>query len=269
MKKIYLFAVLVMGLAVAACAPKAETVAEETEGTEATEATEAVEEAPKTAKDFTPSKKQIDSVSYLVGVNFGSFIKGYDFGKLNYAQIKKGMNDFINAKGNMRDEDFGKQFKVDPQEMNRLFGEFLENRRSLKLIVNKEAEEEFLAKNKTKEGVVELESGLQYRIIKEGGVKPTSDKDTVWVRYQGKTLDGNVFDEVPADRDSVRFTLNRVVAGWTEGIQQVGEGGTIELFVPAKLGYGERGNQGIEPNATLVFTVDLCKVAPFVEKEAE
>ena len=97
----------------------------------------------------------------------------------------------------------------------------------------------------------------------------TSDKDTVWVRYQGKTLDGNVFDEVTPDRDSVRFTLNRVVAGWTEGIQQVGEGGTIELYVPAKLGYGERGNQGIEPNATLIFTVDLCKVAPFVEKEEE
>ena len=179
------------------------------------------------------------------------------------------MKDFIKAKGNMRDPDFGEQFKVNPEEMNRLFGEFLENRRSMKLLVNKEAEEKFLAKNKTKEGVVELESGLQYKIIKEGGVKPTSDKDTVWVRYQGKTLDGNVFDEVTPDRDSVRFTLNRVVKGWTEGIQQVGEGGTIELYVPAALGYGERGNQGIEPNATLIFTVDLCKVAPYVEKEEE
>ncbi|MBQ9309590.1 MAG: FKBP-type peptidyl-prolyl cis-trans isomerase [Bacteroidales bacterium] len=265
MKKFYLFGVLAAGLALAACSPKAEAVAEEVEG----EAVEAVEEVVKTAKDFTPSKKQIDSVSYLVGVNFGSFIKGYDFGDLNYSQIKKGMNDFIKAKGNMRDEDFGKQFKVDPQEMNRLFGEFLENRRSLKLLVNKEAEEKFLEKNKAKDGVVTLESGLQYRIIKEGGVKPTSPKDTVWVRYQGKTLDGNVFDEVTPDRDSVSFTLNHVIAGWTEGIQQVGEGGTIELFVPARLGYGERGNQGIEPNSLLHFVVDLCKVAPFVEKEAE
>ncbi len=266
MKKNYLFAILAAGLAIVACSPKAEKAAEVEDGEEAVET---VEEVVKTAKDYTPSKKQIDSVSYLVGINFGSFIKGYDFGDLNYAQIKKGMNDFIKAKGNMRDPEFGEQFKINPDEMNRLFGEFLENRRSLKLLQNKEAEEAFLAKNKTKEGVVELESGLQYKIIKEGGKKPTSDKDTVWVRYQGKTLDGNVFDEVTPDRDSVRFTLNRVVAGWTEGIQQVGEGGTIELYVPAKLGYGERGNQGIEPNATLIFTVDLCKVAPFVEKEEE
>jgi FKBP-type peptidyl-prolyl cis-trans isomerase len=266
MKKNFLFALIAASLAVVACSPKAEKVAEVEDGEEAVET---VKEVVKTAKDFKPSKAQLDSVSYLVGINFGSFIKNYDFGDLNYSQIKKGMNDFINAKGNMRDPDFGEQFKINPEEMNRLFGEFLENRRSLKLLTNKEAEEKFLAKNKTKEGVVELESGLQYKIIKEGGKKPTSDKDTVWVRYKGKTLDGNVFDEVTPDRDSVRFTLNRVVAGWTEGIQQVGEGGQIELYVPAKLGYGERGNQGIEPNATLIFTVDLCKVAPFVEKEAE
>ena len=265
MKKIYLFAVLAAGLAVAACSPKAEKAGVE----DGEEAVETVKEVVKTAKDFKPSKAQLDSVSYLVGINFGSFIKNYDFGDLNYSQIKKGMNDFINAKGNMRDPDFGEQFKINPEEMNRLFGEFLENRRSLKLLTNKEAEEKFLAKNKTKEGVVELPSGLQYKVIKEGGVKPASPKDTVWVRYQGKTLDGNVFDEVTPDRDSIRFTLDRVIAGWTEGIQQVGEGGQIELYVPAKLGYGERGNQGIEPNATLIFTVDLCKVAPFVAKAEE
>ncbi len=265
MRKNFLFAVLAAGLAVAACSPKAEKAGVE----DGEEAVETVKEVVKTAKDFKPSKAQLDSVSYLVGINFGSFIKNYDFGDLNYSQIKKGMNDFINAKGNMRDPDFGEQFKINPEEMNRLFGEFLENRRSLKLLTNKEAEEKFLAKNKTKEGVVELPSGLQYKVIKEGGVKPASPKDTVWVRYQGKTLDGNVFDEVTPDRDSIRFTLDRVIAGWTEGIQQVGEGGQIELYVPAKLGYGERGNQGIEPNATLIFTVDLCKVAPFVAKEGE
>ena len=265
MRKNFLFAVLAAGLAVAACSPKAEKAGVE----DGEEADETVKEVVKTAKEFKPSKAQLDSVSYLVGINFGSFIKNYDFGDLNYSQIKKGMNDFINAKGNMRDPDFGEQFKINPEEMNRLFGEFLENRRSLKLLTNKEAEEKFLAKNKTKEGVVELPSGLQYKVIKEGGVKPASPKDTVWVRYQGKTLDGNVFDEVTPDRDSIRFTLDRVIAGWTEGIQQVGEGGQIELYVPAKLGYGERGNQGIEPNATLIFTVDLCKVAPFVAKEGE
>ena len=94
MKKIYLFAVLAAGLAVAACSPKAEKAGVE----DGEEAVETVKEVVKTAKDFKPSKAQLDSVSYLVGINFGSFIKGYDFGDLNYAQIKKGMNDFIKAK---------------------------------------------------------------------------------------------------------------------------------------------------------------------------
>ena len=80
MKKNFLFAILAAGLAVVACSPKAEKAAEVEDGEEAVET---VEEVVKTAKDFTPSKKQIDSVSYLVGINFGSFIKGYDFGDLN------------------------------------------------------------------------------------------------------------------------------------------------------------------------------------------
>jgi FKBP-type peptidyl-prolyl cis-trans isomerase len=95
------------------------------------------------------------------------------------------------------------------------------------------------------------------------------NRDTVWVRYKGTTLDGETFDEVPADADSVRFTLQRVVKGWQEGMKLIGEGGKIKLFVPSELGYGERGNQGIEPNSTLVFDIDLAKVSKFVPKEEE
>ena len=108
------FVALAMGLAVAACAPKAAEEAEEGED---------VDQAPveKTAKDFVPSRQTVKDVSYLVGINFGSFIKGYNFGDLDYAQIRKGMEDFINAKGNQRDEEFTKQFRVDPNTMNELF----------------------------------------------------------------------------------------------------------------------------------------------------
>jgi len=265
MKTNKFFAALLIGLVVVACKPKAEQAP--VEGEEA--ATEAA--APtKTAKDFQNSKALTDSVSYLVGINFGSFIKGYDFGDLNYAQIKKGMNDFIKAEGNPRDEAFGEQFKINPNEMNEIFNKFLENRRNQKALQNKEKETKFLAKNKTQKDVVETESGLQYIIVNPGNEnKPTNVKDTVWVRYKGETLDGEVFDEVPADADSIRMILSRVVKGWQEGLQLIGEGGKIKLFVPAELGYGERGNQGIEPNSTLVFDIDLAKVAPFVEKEAE
>ena len=92
------------------------------------------------------SKKQIDSVSYLVGINFGSFIKGYDFGELNYAQIKKGMNDFIKAKGNMRDPEFGKQFKINPEEMNAVLDGFIQKRRAYASALNNEKGQEYIQK---------------------------------------------------------------------------------------------------------------------------
>ena len=92
-------------------------------------------------------------------------------------------------------------------------------------------------------------------------------QDTVWVRYKGSLLDGTVFDQVAEDAEPIRLTLNRVVAGWTEGLQLIGEGGKIDLYLPSELGYGEQGNQTIPGNSALIFNVELTKVAPFVEKE--
>ena len=265
MKKSLLFAALVLGFAALACQQKPAVEAEEGD---AIAPVEEVAPVAKTAKDFRASKATKDSVAYLVGVNFGSFIKGYDFGELNYCQIKKGMRAFIKAKGNPRDPDFGKQFKIDPNEMNRLFNDYLENRHQENLLANKEKGEKFLAKNAKKAGVVATESGLQYLVVEPGSdVVPVNDKDTVWVRYKGTLLDGTVFDEVKPEADSVRFTLDRVVKGWTEGMKYVGEGGKIKLFVPADLAYGERAPQNIGPNQTLIFDIELCKVAPFVEPE--
>ena len=258
MKTKFIFFALMMGAMTVACSPKEAAV----EGEEAVEAV-------KTAKDYVPSRAQIDSVSYLVGINFGSFIKGYDFGDLNFSQIVKGMKDFVAAEGDMRDADFGKQFKIDPEQMNALFNAYLENRHNFKLLVNKEAGQKFLAANKAKADVLQTPSGLQYRIIEPGNDVKAAATDTVWVRYQGKTLDGKVFDEVKEDAEPVHFTLNRVIPGWTEGMQLVGEGGKIELFIPGDLAYGERGNQGIEPNATLIFTVEVVKVGKLTADPAE
>lgn len=251
--------VLAMGLSIAACAPKAETAATDENG----------EAAPveKTADDLKVTKAEIDTVSYLVGVNFGSFIKNYDFGKLNFAQIRKGIDDFVNAKGTPRDADFGEQFKIDPNEMNRIINAFLEKKHELKLLVNKEKEDKFLAANAQKEGVQTTPSGLQYKIISEGNeIKPASI-DTVWVLYKGTLLDGTVFDQTEEGAEPVRMILNRVIPGWTEGLQLIGEGGEIELYIPAALAYGERGTQGIEPNSTLIFNVQVDKVGKFVPKE--
>jgi FKBP-type peptidyl-prolyl cis-trans isomerases 1 len=229
-----------------------------------------VAEKAMSAKDYLPSKALTDSVSYLIGINFGSFIKGYGFGeKLNYAEIKKGMDEFIKSKGNQRDPEFVKQFKINPEEMNRLFGEYLEKMSNYTRTINKEKEVKFLAENAKKAGVQTTESGLQY-IIKEAGndVKPGL-QDTVYVHYKGTLTDGTVFDETTSDGPSASFTLNRVVKGWAEGLALIGEGGETTLYVPAELAYGERGNQGIEPNSTLIFDVKLDSVKRYVAPAAE
>ena len=266
MKKILVFITVAAGVLFAACNQKPAEPAAEGEEAPAVEAQ--VPQAPQTLKDVTPTRGQIDSVSYLVGIQFGSFIKGYNFGNLNMAQIKKGMMDFINSKGNQRDPEFVKQFKINPEEMNELFNNYLEKRQAFMGLQNKEKGEKFMAANKKKAGVEVTESGLQYKILAPGNDVKAGPQDTVKVRYKGTLIDGTVFDQTQEDGEPVTLMLNRVIPGWTEGLQLVGEGGKIQLVIPADLAYGERGSQGIEPNSTLLFDVDVVEVHPFVPAEA-
>ena len=104
-------------------------------------------------------------------------------------------------------------------------------------------------------------SGLKYRILRQGnGPKPTA-RQTVEVNYHGWLDNGKVFDSSYARKKSISFGLNQVIPGWTEGMQQVGKGGMIELVIPAKLGYGARGaGDAVPPNATLHFLVELIAI---------
>ncbi len=221
------------------------------------------------AKELIPTKGEIDSVSYLLGVNLGSMIKGYNFGDVNYAEIKKGMDDFINAKGNQRDSNFTKQFKVNPESINEVMQNFIDKRRVYTAAVNKAAQDTYFEEVKKIAGVQASESGLCY-LIKEPGndVKP-GPKDTVYVHYKLSLKDGSVIEEVPENDPSVMLTLDRVIPGWTEGLQLLGEGGKATLYVPAELGYGERGSNAIEPNTPLVFDITLDSVKHFVEAAKE
>lgn len=246
MKANKFFAVLLIGLAVVACNSKPSG-----------------EQLP---KEFQPSKSQIDSVSYLLGINFGSFIKGYNFGTdLNWGEIMKGMKDFAYAEGNQMDPAFLKQFKVNPNEMNNAFNAFVEKRLTGLAEANKAKAEKFFETNGKKDGVVTSESGLQYRIIDPGNDVKPGPRDTVWVLYKGSLINGTVFDETPEGAEPIRLTLNRVIPGWTEGLRYIGEGGQIDLFVPSDLGYGPEGNQAIGPNEALIFNVKLDHVSPYVE----
>jgi FKBP-type peptidyl-prolyl cis-trans isomerase len=219
------------------------------------------------AKDLLPSRAQVDSVSYLLGINFGSFLKSYNFGDdLNYAKMKEGMLDFVRAEGNMNDPEFVEQFKINPELMNDLFNSFLEKRNQYTTALNLAKETKFLADNAKKDGVQTTESGLQYKILEAGSEVKPGPQDTVLVRYKGSLLDGSVFDEVwGEDSEPIRLTLDRVIPGWTEGLQLMGKGGKAQLYIPSALGYGESGTGGIEPNSTLVFDVELVDIFPYAD----
>lgn len=121
--------------------------------------------------------------------------------------------------------------------------------------------EKFLAENKTREGVKTTASGLQYKITLEGKGKSPAATDTVLVHYEGRLLNGTVFDSSIKRNEPISFPLNRVIPGWTEGLQLVKEGGKAILYIPSKLAYGSRGAGGaIGPDETLIFEVELLKV---------
>lgn len=126
---------------------------------------------------------------------------------------------------------------------------------------NKAAGEAFLAENAKKPGVVTTASGLQYQIITEGTGATPSATDNVSVHYQGTTIDGKEFDSSYKRGAPATFPLNRVIPGWTEGLQLMKEGGKSKLFIPSNLAYGERGaGRDIGPNSALIFDVELIKV---------
>jgi FKBP-type peptidyl-prolyl cis-trans isomerase FklB len=126
---------------------------------------------------------------------------------------------------------------------------------------NKLAGQQFLAANKTKEGVVTLPSGLQYKILKEGtGPKPTAT-DTVVCNYRGTLINGTEFDSSYKGGKPATFPVNQVIKGWTEALQLMPVGSKWQVFVPSDLAYGERGpGAEIGPNSTLIFEIDLLSI---------
>lgn len=202
---------------------------------------------------------KMDSVSYALGYNYGDIlaqegIEGLDFG--NYAAgVYDALFDSVEAI-NRGDRDailmaFQQELQT-KQEMARA-------EQSEKNLQDGEA---FLAENRDNEGITETESGLQYRVIEEGnGVKP-SKTSTVEVHYRGTLLNGEEFDSSYKRNQTAKFPLNRVISGWTEGLQLMSVGSTYEFFIPAYLAYGDNPPQGspIEPGSVLVFQVELIDI---------
>lgn len=199
------------------------------------------------------SKSDVDSASFMMGYSFGMQLKQYNMGPLSVNQIIKGV------------QAASKGVEIDYMQFQQIVSGFMEKRAQAISGEMAARSEKMLAGHEKEDGVVKTESGLLYKVVREGeGIKPTA-QDTVEVNYEGTNLDGKVFDSSYERGETVTFPLQNVIKGWTEGLQYVGEGGEILLYIPASLAYGENGaSQDIRPNEALTFKVELKSVKPYV-----
>ena len=162
----------------------------------------------------------------------------------------------------------GNDLKVSHQEgqkiVNAFFQELEQKQNAAKAAAGKVAKEEgskFLAENAKKDGIIVTKSGLQYEVLTEGTGKKPKATDTVRCHYEGRLLDGTVFDSSYKRNAPADFGLQQVIAGWTEGVQLMAEGAKYRFYIPYMLAYGEGGaGASIPPFATLIFDVELIKV---------
>lgn len=190
-----------------------------------------------------------DSISYAVGVLVSKNISSQEEFKdvLKADVFAAAMKDVL--KGDSSEA-------ITPEEANEIMAKFSQKQQEKK----SEPQKQFLEENKAKEGVVEMPSGLQYRIITEGtGPVPTA-QDQVKVHYHGSLIDGTVFDSSVDRGEPATFGVTQVIQGWVEALQMMPVGSKWELVIPFNIAYGPQGNRGIPPFATLIFEVELLEI---------
>lgn len=195
---------------------------------------------------------KLDSVSYALGYQNGTFLGREGVSDLDYNNYNAGMNSGLTGEDGLLTQD----------EIYQVTNSYLQELTEKKSSENTEAGQAFLEENLEKEGVMETESGLQYKVLEEGtGESPTAE-DVVRVHYEGTLIDGEVFDSSYERGQPAEFPLNRVIKGWTEGVQLMKEGAIYEFYIPSELAYGANAPQGspIGPNETLIFKVELLEV---------
>jgi FKBP-type peptidyl-prolyl cis-trans isomerase FkpA/FKBP-type peptidyl-prolyl cis-trans isomerase FklB len=198
---------------------------------------------------------------YSVGVQVGKAIRSKE-NKLDLDAFARGFKDAMDDKEELAlDEETMQTFAMGYQQ--KLMAERQAEAQAEQAVAgeaNTAEATEFLAKNKEAEGVKTTESGLQYKVIKEGdGASPTAES-TVKVHYTGTFLDGETFDSSRDRGEPIEFPLAGVIPGWTEGLQLMKVGGQMQFWIPSDLAYGPSGRGGIPPNKLLVFDVELLEV---------
>jgi FKBP-type peptidyl-prolyl cis-trans isomerase len=198
-----------------------------------------------------------DRASYVIGYNLGRTLKQNDV-NANSDLIVKGLRDGLGGgTGMLTDaemqstmQEFQKQVQEQQEAKQKVVGE-----------KNKTEGEAFLAKNKARAGVKTTASGLQYEVQREGTGPTPKATDTVTVNYKGTLMDGTTFDSSYDRGQPATFVLNQVIPGWTEGVQLMKVGSKYKFYVPAALGYGDKGaGATIGPNSPLIFEVELLSI---------
>ena len=193
----------------------------------------------------------MEQLSYALGMVIGQNLKDMGIAQFDDAKFTAAVRHILtDAKPEMT-----------MAEAHQQVAAYLQAKEAEKGKVAREAGEHFLAENAKKEGVVVLPSGLQYQVLTAAEGRKPAATDQVKCHYEGRLTDGTVFDSSYRRGEPATFPLNGVIAGWTEGLQLMGEGSKFRFFIPYHLAYGERGaGASIPPYAALVFDVELLEV---------
>ena len=193
----------------------------------------------------------MEKVSYALGLSIGNNLLSSGIKDVNLEKFSKGVSDVL--KGANPEMSYDEAKKI----LDKFFKELAEKINGQNAAVGKA----FLEKNKKEEGVIELPSGLQYKVLKEGNGKKPKATDKVRCHYEGMLLDGTVFDSSIKRGEPAVFGVNQVIQGWVEALQLMQEGSKWRLFIPSEMAYGARGaGNSIPPHATLIFDVELISV---------
>lgn len=193
----------------------------------------------------------MDKVSYALGLSIGNNFQNSGINNLVVEDFIDGLKAVLS----------GGKPAISYDEAKQVIDEFFVKLQKEKLELNKKAGEEFLNINRHKAGVVELPSGLQYEVLKEGEGKRPSATDKVKCHYHGTLINGTVFDSSIQRGEPAVFGVSQVIPGWVEALQLMEVGSKWRLFIPSDLAYGEHGAGNlIEPNSTLIFDVELLDI---------
>lgn len=204
---------------------------------------------------------ELDSVSYAFGLSFANSLKYSNY--IDEINIEA-------ATDAIRDVYSGSEDTVFTQnEISLLLNNYVKKARDERIETNLNESEKFLSNNKKRKDVQVTESGLQYRVLKEGTGQTPTYSDKVKCNYKGNLIDGKEFDSSYKRGAPTEFRINGVIKGWQEALQLMQEGAKWELFVPPDLGYGLRVRPGglIEPNMALIFEIELLEIMATEEKK--